>query len=210
MTSVTEAPRPPRRQEERRAETRAKLLRAAGRVFAKRGYHAATLDEVAKTAGLSKGSVYYNFGSKDELFVTLLEDRYRAQLEYVRDALATGVGGKAAAAGSGFLNRVQRDPRWPPLFFEFVAHAARDPKLRARFGTWVRDTRSALVELVDLRARQLGMELPLPADELALAVSALANGMLIEAIFDPEAVPATAFDELICLLLTGDPSRLEP
>src|SRR5919204_3512035 len=55
--------------ERRRAMTRQHLLEAAAIVFARKGFHESTLDEVAATAGFSKGAVYSNFKSKDDLFV---------------------------------------------------------------------------------------------------------------------------------------------
>jgi AcrR family transcriptional regulator len=58
---------------QRRQQTRARLLEAAGQVFARRGFHAATLDEVAEAAGYTKGAVYANFANKDGLFLALLD-----------------------------------------------------------------------------------------------------------------------------------------
>src|SRR5213593_1636928 len=116
---------PPRRtQAERRAQTRAKLLKAAGAVFARRGYHEATLDEIADRAGLSKGALYYNFASKEDLFLALLADRLDARL-----GDAAGAGPRAFEA---FVAALERDPRWAPLFFEFVAWSGRDARRRAR------------------------------------------------------------------------------
>ena len=119
--------------------------------------------------------------------------------------MASGAGANADSVASGFLDRLQRDPRWPPLFFEFVAYAARDPEVRTRFGSWARDTRNASAELIELRAEQLGLGQSPPAGQLALAVNALANGMLTEALLDPEGVPAEAFDDFVYLLLSGNP-----
>src|SRR5437879_6422414 len=61
--------------ERRRAMTREHLLAAAAEVFARRGYHGATLDEVAETAGFTKGAVYSNFTSKEDLFLALTQRR---------------------------------------------------------------------------------------------------------------------------------------
>ena len=84
---------PPRRtQAERRAQTRAKLLKAAGAVFARRGYHEATLEEIAERAGLSKGALYYNFASKEDLFLALLKTRdYDALVLDVRDEYRSAI-----------------------------------------------------------------------------------------------------------------------
>ena len=61
--------------ERRREMTRQHLLDAAAIVFARKGFHGATLDEVAKLAGFTKGAVYSNFKSKDDLFLALLEQK---------------------------------------------------------------------------------------------------------------------------------------
>ena len=163
-------------QVERRARTRGALLEAAASVFAERGYHGATLDAIAERAGLSKGSVYHHFANKHELFATLLGERIGARLEDVRATPSP------AAAASSFLDSAG-DPRWAPLFFEFVAHAARDEAVRPGFTAWLRGTRAALAELV---AERLGGE---PDERAATLVSALANGMLIEVMFDDDVSP---------------------
>jgi len=68
MAVVAPRPRPKKpSREEKKALTRARLLDAAATVFARRGFAAASLDEVAEEAGLTKGAVYSNFESKDEL-----------------------------------------------------------------------------------------------------------------------------------------------
>ena len=62
-------------QAERREETREQVLAAAARVFAKRGFHATSLDAIGEEAGFSRGAVYYNFADKEELFLELLDRR---------------------------------------------------------------------------------------------------------------------------------------
>ena len=76
--------------ERRRAMTRQHLLDAAAIVFARNGFHGSTLDEVAATAGFSKGAVYSNFKSKDDLFLELFHDRIDRQFAVVSEALETG------------------------------------------------------------------------------------------------------------------------
>src|ERR1700704_2457227 len=58
----------------RKAQTRASLLAAAARVYARRGFGGATLDEVAAEAGFTKGAVYSHFGSKENLLLALMEE----------------------------------------------------------------------------------------------------------------------------------------
>ena len=61
----------------RRAMTREHLLEAAAVVFARNGFHGSSLDEVAAAAGFTKGAVYSNFKSKEDLFVAVLDHRIR-------------------------------------------------------------------------------------------------------------------------------------
>ncbi len=62
------------RKERERLAKRQEILRAARRVFAERGLHAATLDEIAEKAEFAKGTLYCYFKSKDDLFLSMLED----------------------------------------------------------------------------------------------------------------------------------------
>src|SRR6476620_2072446 len=64
----------------RRAETRARLLHSAARVYARRGFNGATLDEVAADAGFTKGAVYDHFGSKENLLLALMEEHLAGQV----------------------------------------------------------------------------------------------------------------------------------
>jgi AcrR family transcriptional regulator len=170
------------KQAERRAATRAKLLKAAGAIFARHGYHAATLDQIAERAGVSKGALYYNFASKEDLFLALLADRL----------------GEGPADLEEFASRLEHDPRWAPLFFEFMAWSGRDARHRAelcrRFFRPARERTRALTA-----AGHEGDDLT--AEELAAAVNALVNGLLLERHFDPERVPADLVGRAVARLL---------
>ncbi|TDB84388.1 TetR/AcrR family transcriptional regulator, partial [Actinomadura sp. KC216] len=74
----TAVPRPPRpsdgvRRRDRRDETRTALLTAAERLWAERGIHGASLDDIAAAAGLTKGAVYSNVAGKTDLLLALME-----------------------------------------------------------------------------------------------------------------------------------------
>ena len=65
--------------QERKSQTRERLIDAAAQVFARQGFEAASLDEVAAAAGYTKGAVYSNFASKTDLFIALIERRIEVQ-----------------------------------------------------------------------------------------------------------------------------------
>src|SRR4051812_13705478 len=61
-------------------EARDELLAAALRVFARRGYREAGVDEIAAAAGYSKGALYWHFSSKEDLLLALVEERVDAPM----------------------------------------------------------------------------------------------------------------------------------
>src|SRR5580698_7421916 len=73
--------------ERRRQQTREHLLAAAAEVFAARGFHGASLDEVAAVAGFTKGAVYSNFKNKEDLFLALFKANYDREMDAIRVAL---------------------------------------------------------------------------------------------------------------------------
>src|SRR4051794_25123127 len=106
---------------ERQDQTRELLLAAASVVFARRGYHEASVEEIAAEAGYSTGAVYSNFAGKQELFLALSDREVAKRIAELR-ALADSVeaGGDAAAeAGRRFRELLERDREWPLLFYEF-------------------------------------------------------------------------------------------
>jgi AcrR family transcriptional regulator len=96
----------------RKTETRTLLIEAGLSVFAERGIELGSLDEVAQTAGFTKGAIYRQFPSKSAFLLALFE-QYAA----------------VARAGAG----ARRAPWFTPLTLQFAAHAMRDPLLRRRF-----------------------------------------------------------------------------
>jgi AcrR family transcriptional regulator len=83
--------------EEDKSFRRDAILAAAKKVFAKKGFHATTMADIAKAAHLSYGSVYWYFDSKDALFHALMESEEAALRDHIATALA-GVDGDALAA----------------------------------------------------------------------------------------------------------------
>src|SRR5438094_9930638 len=96
----------------RKAETRSLLIEAGLQVFAERGIELGSLDEVAQTAGFTKGAIYRQFPSKSAFLLALFE-QYAA----------------VARAGTG----ARQAPWFIPLTLQFAAHAMRDPLLKRRF-----------------------------------------------------------------------------
>ncbi len=98
---------------------------------------------------------------------------------------------------------IEGQPEWPLLFFEFWAYAVRDPRLREEFRRGRRAMHGAIAEAIEDRARAYQIDLPVPADQLALGLSALMNGLAFERVADPPRVPDELFGFLVSRFLLG-------
>jgi AcrR family transcriptional regulator len=176
---------------ESQARTRAQLLDAASEVFARRGFGGASVDEVAEVAGYTKGAVYSNFGSKDELFLAVLQGRMQSQVELV-EGLA-----EQARAGDGSVSLPDldwTDLKWCLLTFEFWLYALRNPAVGERLAEEYRGFRGGLAPLL---SSYLGTSID--GTELAAVTIALYEGLTLQRHLDPEAVPA----DLVIRMLEG-------
>jgi AcrR family transcriptional regulator len=185
-----------RTQAQRRAETRAALLEAATRVFAERGFHASSVEEVAAGAGVTTGALYGHFASKEELFLAVFEETVAPELAAYRTTFSRGEGLDEQAHGGAerFIQRLREDPTYFPLFIEFWSYGVRNPDLRPRFAARFGAFREAFADLVQAGAHDLGLDLDRQAAErLGTIINALGNGIALERTVDPDAVP----DELL-------------
>ena len=188
---------------QKQEETRERLLDAATRVFARRGFQQATLNEIAGEAGFTIGAVYSNFAGKEELFLALADrevDQRVAEIRAVGDAAERGEQPGAEAADQ-FREFLERDPDWPLLFYEFWSFGVRNPKTRQEFARRRQAVRDALAETLERVAAQLGFRPRFPAPQLATAIGATLNGLAFERAADPDAIPDEVFAEFIAAIL---------
>ena len=196
---------PKKRTRPTRDQTRARLLQAASEVFAKHGYDRASLDDVAAAAGLTKGAVYSSFASKDELFYALMRERIGERLALVATAVdrQTTLQDTTRDAAAGLAELIVSQADWQLLFIEFWARAVRDPSLRKEFARQRRAARELIARFIEQQAARLGINLPAPADQLAVAALALSNGIAIEQLADPDTVDPSVFGTSLGVLLNG-------
>jgi AcrR family transcriptional regulator len=188
---------------ERQEQTREQLLDAAAMVFARRGYHEASVEEIASEAGFSTGAVYSNFSGKEELFLALADREVEKQVAEIH-AVAEGVeaGGEAAVeAGRQFQELLKRDRDWPLLFYEFWSFGVRSARIRGEFAKRRQAVQDALAETLDRLAAQLGFELRFPAPMLATAIGATLNGLAFERAADPGAISDEVLGEFVAAIL---------
>jgi AcrR family transcriptional regulator len=198
---VTQAPARLTR-EEKKARTRAQLIDAAATVFARRGFVGASLDEVAEEAGLTKGAVYSNFDSKEELFHAVIDERLNEPMRRRAELINSGMGTEAHAMEGArvFVETVEREREVFLLALEFNIHVARHPELASVFAARNREQLERVADLITEHARRSGDTLPLPADQMAIAVEALSQGIALQKLADPESVPDDLLGRVYALL----------
>jgi AcrR family transcriptional regulator len=189
---IAEGRRAPTRAE-RQAQTRTELVDAAERLFASQGFHATSLDQVADAAGYTKGAVYSNFVSKEDLFLAVYERRVERYLPEVRRTLAEAAEARDAliALTAAHSERREREPDgWLCVFLEFWTHVLRHREHRERFAAIHRRYVDAFAEGVERWAAERGAELPLDAHRLTTALTVMATGLGLERLTQPEAIDA--------------------
>jgi AcrR family transcriptional regulator len=178
---------PPTRAE-RQARTRKELVDAAERLFTAQGFHATSLDAVAAEAGFTKGAVYSNFASKEDLFFAVYERRVDARVTEVERTLEAAPtlreGIDRIIPGNG--DRPQASDGWLAVFFEFWAHVLRHPELRERFAAQHR----RIIDVLAAATVESGEEMQDDPHKLATARYAMQLGLQLERLTRPDAVDA--------------------
>lgn len=146
----------------RKAATRARLLDAAARVYAARGFAGATLDDVAEEAGLTKGAVYGHFGSKDNLLVALMEEYLAAEIAeqialFDRDETTWK---RPFSGADRWMQELDEAPDAFRLLIEFWLAAGRDEQLRVRFAGGFEALRQTFAQFGTESADDAGIPVP--------------------------------------------------
>jgi AcrR family transcriptional regulator len=191
--------------EQSKANTRERLLAAARRVFARSGFHGASVEEIASEAGFSTGALYSNFDGKEDLFLVLMEREIDEHAREIADAVSAraSVSERATGGARQWMTMIEREPEVLLLFMEFWAYGVRDagvrPKVAARFA----QVRELITRLIADGVREFDLELDIPAEQLAVAIDALADGIARQKLADPEAVPDDLMGRVLSVLLAG-------
>jgi AcrR family transcriptional regulator len=174
---------------EQAGRNRALVLDAARRVFLARGYHGATLEQIADEAGFSKGVVYSQFDSKADLFLALLEARISERAaENARLAGSLAGNGGLPALMEHLARGDQATPGWALLVIEFRVHAARDPVLGRRYAAAHAFTVEALAGVLATLGARDGQAPAVASPRLAELMLALSSGITLEHAASPGAL----------------------
>jgi AcrR family transcriptional regulator len=185
-------------QVERKERTRSDLVAAGLSVFLERGFHGASLDDIAERAGYSKGAVYSNFAGKDELFLAVLDAQFEQRARVLADVIfdEEELDESFRAVSRSMVAADEGEPRWTPLLLEFWAHSSRRPELRAAVSERRERFFTIMAGLIEELAKRHGITLTIPSKEIARGSNALARGIALDRLLDPDTVSADLFEEM--------------
>ncbi|HWA65077.1 MAG TPA: TetR/AcrR family transcriptional regulator [Mycobacteriales bacterium] len=175
--------------ERRRQLTRDALIAAAADVFTRKGFQAASLEEIADTAGFTKGAIYSNFGSKEELLHAVIGHVKERGLAGIADTLDTeahnGPEHGAVAAARPWEKLLGRSDDLLALSLELRLYAIRNPEARERVAELEREVSDHLAAFIEDAFARQQRTLSVAAIDLADLGRAAVDGLEQLAAIDP-------------------------
>jgi AcrR family transcriptional regulator len=169
-------------------ERKAQILAAASNIFLKKGFDAARMEEIAASAGLSIGGVYWYYKSKEEVILDLMDTITNTDLDDLHALLDAP--GPVVERLKGYVRAsIPPTEKLSPLFYDFYSLGGRDPRVRARLQEYFHAYRQVIATLLAQGVAR-GEFRPLDVERLATLFAALYEGMLEMAMLDPDHVQA--------------------
>ena len=196
--------------ERRRGLTRSALIEAAAQVFARRGFYGASLDEIAETAGFTRGAIYKNFTDKEGLFLATLEDRNQRSLaafsEWFEENPPDAASVDQSALAAAFRQILGRDPDFYALDLEGRLYALRNPEFRKRYVANARQMTQTVARFITDLARTAEFRWKVKPPLLAHLLELSAEGFQAWAFLDPDdGALFTSFFELLLPSIAEEP-----
>jgi AcrR family transcriptional regulator len=188
-------------------ERKQQILEAAIAVFARLGFRATRMDDVAEQVGLSKGALYLYYKSKDAIIAALLQHLFAQEFKQLQALVESESQGPVVeqllVLTRQFASMMQWMGRLMPIAFEFYAIAGRDKAVRQFLKEYFTDYRTLLARLIERGIAQ-GEFRYIDAEATAITLTALFEGLGLLFFVDPEATRwADQTETSVRLLLFG-------
>jgi len=161
-------------------QRRSQIVDAAITCFAKKGYYEASMDDIAREAGLSKGSLYWHFPSKRDLFRSLIEAWIAEVMVDLPEAVAACKtdADKLMVIADSIKKTVAVRPELARAQLEFAAQAVRDEEIREWFRANYVEQREFLAAILR-EGIESGEFRPVPVDATARLIMAYIDGIFL-------------------------------
>jgi len=172
-----------------RAERKKQILDAAMIVFSRKGFHQARMYDIVRQSGLSKGTIYWYFSSKDEIITTILGDLFEREFSNLGEI--QNEGGSASERLLKFM-RISLTDLMPmlkhmPLTYEFYAFALREETVRNTLKKYFRSYVELLIPIIQ-QGIDSGEFRVINAEEAAIVAGAIFEGTILLWVYDPDTV----------------------
>lgn len=203
-TPAGSAPRRERlTREQQKARTRDDLLAAAGLLFARQGFFATSVDDIAAEAHLTKGAVYSHFANKDELLLAVLDGYWNGtwRQRLSDESILLDAAPPAAASASFFDVAIIKEREWWLLWLEALLLATRNPAIHDRLVQIDTPTRTEAQGLLAAAVEASGGRLSAPIESVLTAFFGLGRGIGLEQLVRPGLIDEQMFGRLLGAIL---------
>jgi len=170
-------------------ERKSQILDAAMDTFSEMGFHKARMSDIAETSGLSKGSLYWYFDSKDSIILSLLDRVFVREIKDFNILLKDPRSAESRLAS--YIERVSDDMvkmlKWMPLFYDFLALAFRQELVKKAISRYYKKQMEILIDLIQ-QGIDSGEFLVEDPEEAAIALGSILEGTVILWLYDPEKI----------------------
>ena len=170
-------------------ERKNQILDAAASVFARSGFSKARMDDIATESGLSKGTLYWYFNSKDEIILAMVDrlfEREFADLEALKQADGTAI--QRMAEFTDFLIQdLSQYIELIPIVYEYLSLSFRDITIRQTLRDYSRSYLELLIPIIQQGIDQ-GEFRQADASEVAISIGAIIEGTILLWVYDSETI----------------------
>ncbi|QLF91682.1 TetR/AcrR family transcriptional regulator [Pseudomonas sp. ABC1] len=172
--------------EEKQQLTREKLFESAIELMVSKGFHAASVSDIAESAGFSKGAFFSNFTSKADLLVCLAQRFKGVEIERLSAAINSGASVDELGQGlSLYIDNLKNNKACVILDVELQLIAARDEAFARYYRDLHQQNSEALGTLIERIFNHAGKRIPLERAVLAMVFTSLAEGLVLQGHEDP-------------------------
>ena len=180
---------------------RRRLLGAAARVFAQKGFAGASLEEISELAGYTTGALYHHFANKEQLFLELLRSGWSIRNAPWGEAVSRVFEDETTdpfdALSRFVIERSDRDDEREPLRGEIWLYALRNPEGMAIVADELREQIDGLVAVIAKVMERLGTAPGIEPDEMTAVALALFQGLVQRRRINPSTVPDDLFARVL-------------